>query len=215
MNTLSMAFSVSAFALLVGCSSPSAPSESEPKSDDSSESSEPSESSEDGAASKTSAPKTPKPPSVPRNTAAGTVGGASFTVTSGFAIGDADGLDVVLSDMPSLCESVTDSKIHAGETLIQLYSLSGSVPGVFTSPPDEDPDVKYATVKSTCASGDALQAEIGKSGRATSSTVTIAALTDTFVAGELDITFDDGSKIAGEFNVPRCASGLEKAATCF
>jgi hypothetical protein len=148
------------------------------------------------------------------NTVAGTIGGKAFTIKSGFGYVDKDGaLDLVLSSEDGLCDSVKQSKIHPGEMLVQLYTLKGTAPGAFVP---EHNDVKYATVASTCPSGEPLgQANVEKAARATSTTVTIAALTATAVDGTVSITFEDGSSVSGDFNLPTCSSTTPESSICF
>lgn len=134
---------------------------------------------------------------------------------SGFAFKNADGtVDLVLSSLDGACDSAKGAKVHAGETLVQLFALTGTAPGAFTS---ANKDVKYATVAATCASGTPVSAggAVSASGRATTSTVTISSLTASGAQGTLDLVFDDGSKASGSFDVPTCTATTFENAVCF
>lgn len=132
-----------------------------------------------------------------------TLGGKSFVVASGLAKKESDtSLSLVLSDKPGVCEAFTAHKVRAGETILQAYSLVGTAPGTFKV--DED-TVKYARVKSDCASGTHVTDNVSEaSGTATGVTVTVTAVSATEVSGTIDATFSDGS-FSLPFAVPTCA----------
>lgn len=172
------------------------------------------------AAAATDSPSTPTGDAATADTGAsttaitGTVNGTSFAAASGFFFVDDTGkLDLIFSDKFGICDSAKQSKIHAGETMVQLYTLAGTAPGVFTS---ANGDVKYATVKPTCASDAPLgDSEVAAASRATTSTVTLSVVTSTKVEGTLDITFEDGSKVSGGFSVSACSVTIPESSTCY
>jgi hypothetical protein len=135
---------------------------------------------------------------------------------SGFAFVDSSAggsLDLVLSDVDALCDSVTQKKIHAGETIVQLYTLKGTAPGTYTA---ENNDIKYATVSPSCPSGQPLgETNVAGAGRIQTSAITVSSLTATVAEGTLDLTFTDGSKVSGTFSVPICGSTLPESSVCY
>ncbi len=139
----------------------------------------------------------------------GEVGGQPFTFKSGyFTINDgthdtgAKGLiDVVLSTADAVCDAAMQQKLHGGETLVQLYGLEGTAPGAYVAVHDE---IKYGRIKPTCPSGAPLEANADSAGRIQSSAVTLSRVDAALVEGTIDLTFDDGSKLAGSFSVPSC-----------
>ena len=145
----------------------------------------------------------------------GTLGGEAFVLRSGVGHVDAkDGsLDLILSDAANLCDSIAAKKFHVGETLVQAYHLTGTAPGVFTSKPGNE-DIKYASVRTTCTLGQAVESNIDKKGEATKAEFTISRLTATEVEGKVTATFDDGSSVTGTFTVPICAASEAEGATC-
>lgn len=141
------------------------------------------------------------------------LGGKSFTFVSGFAHQSAGGsVDIVLGDVPGLCDSVKAERFKAGTTIVQAYGLSGSVPGPFVSTND---DMKYATLSATCASGAPVEANVENASRAVTAKTTISlSKLDTEVAGEMTMEFEDGSKVSGSFVVPICSESEAENATC-
>lgn len=143
----------------------------------------------------------------------GTVGGKAFAFRSGLAHVDKQGaVDLILSDAAALCDSVTQMKFHAGETIVQAYGLTGTVPGKFVP---KNGDTKYASVASTCAAGQSVEGKIDKRGDATASEFTISSLSATAVAGTFTMTFDDGSSLSGSFDLPVCAQSEAEKSTCY
>jgi hypothetical protein len=150
-------------------------------------------------------------------TLTGTIGGASFTIKSGFGhMNPADGgqtsIDLVFSNVDAVCDSVTQGKLHAGEVIIQLYGMTGTAPGTFTS---ANGDVKYASVSATCASGQRAEQNIAKAGSVKTSTITISKLTSTDVEGNAELSFDDGSTLSGSFQVPICSATTPETSVCY
>ncbi len=82
--------------------------------------------------------------------------------------------------------------MHAGETLVQAYSLTGAVPGKFA--PVAGTDVKYASISADCATGQPIQSHADKRARATSTEFTILSLTANLVEGKVTLTFEVTSK---------------------
>jgi hypothetical protein len=135
-------------------------------------------------------------------------------VKSGYGNLNPDGtVDVVLSDADTFCDSAKSGKVHPGETLVQMYGLSGKAPGVFTPNPDQE--IKFAIVAPTCASGQAINSNVAIGGRATASTITLTSVTAAGVQGTLALAFEDGSKVGGAFDVPSCSATLSEKAVCF
>src|SRR5262249_9603088 len=119
----------------------------------------------------------------------------------------ADGsMDVVLSDQAGACDSAKASKLHAGETLVQMYALKGTPGGPYTS---ETNDIKYATVRTTCTSGAPVETSVARAAAVTTPPITIKTVTSWSVEGTADITFDDGSAANGTFIVPTCTATLK------
>jgi hypothetical protein len=148
-------------------------------------------------------------------TFSGTLGGETFTFTSGYGHVNADGsLDLILSDVAGVCETFgVAKKAHAGETLVQAYALTGTAPGVFAASVEQT--IKYASVDPSCPSGQGVEGRTNKTGRATQSEISISKLTATEVEGKLTLSFDDGSSLSGTFTVPTCASAASKSVTCY
>lgn len=144
----------------------------------------------------------------------GVINGKAFAATSGFFFVDPGGkIDLIISDKSGICDSVKQSKIHPGETMVQLYGLNGTAPGAFTS---ENDDIKYATIKATCASNQPVgDAEVDAASRATTSTVTISTSTATKLEGTLNLTFEDGSSVSGSFSLGSCTSTVPETSACF
>src|SRR5262249_5033303 len=146
-------------------------------------------------------------------TFSGTIGGKPFTMQSGLAHSDGAGsIDLVLSSQAGVCQSASAGKLHAGEMLVGLYGLTGTAPGTYTS---ANNDIKFASMQSTCASGTPVESAVDKSGRVTTSTITLQAVTSSDVQGTLDLKFDDGSAASGTFDVPTCASTLSEGYVCY
>lgn len=143
----------------------------------------------------------------------GTVGGEAFTFRSGIAHKGKEGsIDLILSDTEGLCDSLTQQKFHAGETIVQAYNLVGTAPGTFAA---KESDTKYASLKSTCASGQKINDHVDKAARATTSEITLTSVGATSVEGKISITFDDGSSVSGDFSVPVCGMADAEDATCY
>jgi hypothetical protein len=132
---------------------------------------------------------------------------------SGFAFKDPAGeIDLVFSDQDGICDSVKAAKLHAGEMLVQSYSLiMGPAPGEYTSD-----DIKFAVVSTACPSGTPVgQTYIAASGRATSSAITISAISDSNVTGTVSIQFEQNSSIQGSFDVPTCSATTPESSVCY
>ncbi len=153
------------------------------------------------------------PTTTSSTTISGTINGKSFTAKSGFGFRNKGGtVDIILSDQADACASIEKAKLHAGETMVQLYRLAGTAPGAF----GETDDVKYVTVKPTCTSGQPLgDADVASSSRATTTKVDLTALDAASVEGTLTVTFEDGSTVSGPFDFPMCSVTVPELTTCF
>jgi hypothetical protein len=155
----------------------------------------------------------------------GTIGGKPFTAKSGFFVMKNGKVTLEFSNFEGLCADVTAAKLRANTQLIQFYFLETPGDGGATDQvgngkaalgPVLSSDMKYAAFGS-CTSGEALQENvIVGTGRAekTSTSITLTALGADKVAGTLDVTFDDGSKIRGSFSVPACSAQTKEESTC-
>lgn len=119
-------------------------------------------------------------------------------------------MEIIVSSMPATCDSATQKKFTGGEAIVQVYGLMGTAPDDLTSS-----EVKYVTIKQSCASGAPLDANIDKASRVKgTSTVKITAKSAAQVEGSMDVTFEDGSFLKGTFKVPSCASEMPEGASC-
>jgi hypothetical protein len=126
-------------------------------------------------------------------------------------VGSVDGkIDLLFADFADLCGNLESQTFPAGTSVVQIYSLAGTVPGEFT--PGED--VKYATILPACPSGGSVNDYVASASRATSASVTIATKTSTRITGEIHVTFEDGSTVDGGFDVPICSVSQAEDATC-
>jgi hypothetical protein len=140
----------------------------------------------------------------------GSVGGKPFVFRSGLWHLMANGtLDIFFSDAGMLCDAATQGKLHAGETLVQVYALNETPSGKFVAG-----EVKYATVAADCATGQPIQNHVDKHAMATGSEFTISTFASV-IEGKLSFTFDDGSSLAGDFSVPMCGNEATETDTCF
>ncbi len=153
------------------------------------------------------------PTTVSSTTISGTIGGKAFAAKSGFGFRNKGGsVDIILSDRADACASVEQAKLHAGETIVELFRFAGTAPGTF----GESEDVKYATVKSTCTSNAPLGDEnVASSSRGTTTKLEVTALDAASVEGTLTVTFEDGSTITGPFDFPMCTVTVPELLTCF
>lgn len=143
----------------------------------------------------------------------GTIGGSPFTFVSGLAHTANDGtLDLILSNAAGVCDARKSNKVHAGETLVQIYNLKGSAPGAFTP---ANNDIKYARVKSSCPSGQSVEQNVDTSSRVATSDITVSRLTDAEVEGNLKLTFADGSSLSGTFKLPLCTYPNVEGGSCY
>lgn len=147
----------------------------------------------------------------------GTLAGKPFEAKSGFARVDGDGtVSLLFSSDDDLCAAAGAMRLRPGESLVQIYGLKGTAPGPFTTA-SPLPDIKYVAIASGCPTGaHPVPDHVAGSGRAEAMPpkVTLTVLDPSSAAGTIDITFDDGSRIAGSFAVPRCGSVLTELVTC-
>lgn len=126
-------------------------------------------------------------------------------------VGTVDGkIDLIFANSADLCTGLENQKFPAGTSLVQIYGLAGMAPGAFTP----GGDTKYATILPACPSGASVNDYVGSASRATATTVTIETKTATRITGEIQVTFEDGSSVAGAFDVPICSVSEAEAATC-
>jgi hypothetical protein len=148
------------------------------------------------------------------NAPSGTVGGAAFVAKSGFWHENTDGsIDLVFSNQADVCQATKDQKLRGGESLLQFFALKGTAPGPLT--PSLEEDLKYASIKATCTSGQPIgKDDVEKSSRAQTFSFTLSAKSAN-VSGTLDVKFEDGSTVAGSFDVPACDAEIGDDLTCF
>ena len=151
---------------------------------------------------------------------AGTINGKPFVFKSGFFFKNEDStIDLIFTDKDGACTDAKETKIQAGETLVQFFTLGkasdGSQPAEVGTVTSED--MKYAAIASTCATGGSVEKpeNVAKAGRVTGNkTINLTALTDTNVEGSLDLAFDDGSTLAGTFKLASCEVSVPDGLTC-
>ena len=142
--------------------------------------------------------------------ASGKLGGAAFAVKSGLFYISKGQLNFILSAEADVCRDVTSKKVPPGSLQLEVYDVPATTAGTYKSPRTQG-----VHVKDSCPSGaevDKSQLEFFQS--ATASAITITTVNASRVDGTIDITFPDGSTVAGPFAASSCSAEPDESARC-
>ena len=139
---------------------------------------------------------------------AGTLKGKAFAPVSAFSYNNGSYIDLVFSNMPDVCASVTAGNVRAGEQLLQLLDLTRSGDGTY-APSLSPGDVKVAVFDADCHVSFRANAASNQA-----FTIQITRNDAQAVDGTATVTFDSGSKVSGSFSAPACAATLTEKDVC-
>jgi hypothetical protein len=167
----------------------------------------------------------------------GTVLGQPFTPVEGSALvlgqatcdfdpvqASATGLLLGFGSFQGLCSLVTSSQgcgTKANGTIVTALLVRANVAGGIAPPVVAGSYTVAATIPNPDAQGnvvfaqglftrnDATCRETAGTPTATSGTIRIDSITGSRVTGNVDLTFEDGSKVAGAFDVARCGFQID------